>query len=86
MYDNIDFEICQVKYQESKKMTETYRNKTIAQIETEFDKLLIDYTAYSISKVTGISQAMFSKVKNGERAFSLEKKIEILEKFYKIDG
>ena len=65
-------------------MTEKYRNKTIAQIENEFNELLKSYTAYNISKNTGVSQSMLSKVNHGEREFSIEKKIEILEKFYKI--
>ncbi len=63
-------------------MTEIYRDKTIRQIESEFDNMINNNTAYRIWKLTGTDQAILSKVKHGERNFSLEKKIEMLEKFY----
>ncbi len=65
-------------------MTETYKNKTIAQIETEFDNLFNSVSKYQIAKTGAITEAMLSKYKNEKRKIAIEKKIEVLEKYYKV--
>ena len=68
------------------KMTEYYRKKTIEEIENDFDKMMNETSKYQLSKITGVNQSIFTKVKQGERTFSIEKKIEMLEKYHRIEN
>lgn len=67
-------------------MTEYYRKKTIEEIENDFDKMMNETSKYQLSKITGVNQSIFTKVKQGERTFSIEKKIEMLEKYHGIEN
>ena len=67
-------------------MTEYYRKKTIEEIENDFDKMMNETSKYQLSKITGVNQSIFTKVKQGERTFSIEKKIEMLEKYHRIEN
>ena len=67
-------------------MTEYYRKKTIEEIENDFNDMMSSNSKYQLSKITGVSQSIFSKVKQGERTFSIDKKIEMLEKYHGIEN
>lgn len=65
-------------------MTETYQNKTVKQIEQEFEDLINNNTGYQIAQSGVVSEALISRYKHKTRNISLEQKIETLEAFYHI--